>query len=213
MSRPRRARSIWWATKSSPCSSAAMAARWMKLATPEVEYWTRFSITWPSAAGHSSQPMRQPVIAQFFEKVWTNRMRSSVVHDVVERGRARVRAVVDEAAIDLVGDDPEPVPAREIEDGVRVPRGVAVQPVGLAGELTKIARVRGVTARASRSMSSVPAALGRSSVIGTSTGVAPDDADARRRNSARPASGPAPRRRRPRSSRIADLQRVHAADR
>ena len=31
----------------------------------------------PSAAGASSQPMRQPVIAQFFDIVWTNRILSS----------------------------------------------------------------------------------------------------------------------------------------
>ena len=53
------------------------APRCMNAATPEVEYWIRFSITWPSAGGACSQPMRQPVIAQFFEKVLTKRMRSS----------------------------------------------------------------------------------------------------------------------------------------
>lgn len=49
----------------------------MKTGEPEVEYWIRFSITWPKATGASIQPMRQPVIAQFFEKVWTKRTRSS----------------------------------------------------------------------------------------------------------------------------------------
>ena len=34
-------------------------------------------MTGPSSGGASSQPTRQPVIAQFFEKVWTKRIRSS----------------------------------------------------------------------------------------------------------------------------------------
>ena len=49
----------------------------MNCATPEVEYWIRFSITCPSEGCAAIQPMRQPVIAQFFENVLTNRMRSS----------------------------------------------------------------------------------------------------------------------------------------
>ena len=49
----------------------------MNCATPEVEYWIMFSITWPSAGLAMIQPMRQPVIAQFLENVLTNRMRSS----------------------------------------------------------------------------------------------------------------------------------------
>ena len=49
----------------------------MKVATPEVEYWIRFSNIVFSAGCVLIQPMRQPVIAQFFEKVLTNRMRSS----------------------------------------------------------------------------------------------------------------------------------------
>ena len=36
-----------------------------------------FSITGDSAGGASSQPSRQPVIAQFFDSVWTNRILSS----------------------------------------------------------------------------------------------------------------------------------------
>ena len=31
----------------------------------------------PSAGGASSQPTRNPVIAQFFDSVWTNRILSS----------------------------------------------------------------------------------------------------------------------------------------
>ena len=42
--------------------------------TPEVEYCTRFSTIGPSAGGASSQPMRQPVIAQFFDSVCTKRI-------------------------------------------------------------------------------------------------------------------------------------------
>ena len=57
--------------KSSPSSSAVAAPRCTKAATPELEYCTRFSITWPSSGGADSQPMRQPVIAQFFDKVLT----------------------------------------------------------------------------------------------------------------------------------------------
>ena len=45
ISRPRRARSIWWVTKLSPRSIAATAALCMNCATPEVEYWIMFSIT------------------------------------------------------------------------------------------------------------------------------------------------------------------------
>ena len=78
-------------------------------------YCIRFSIVGPSAGGASSQPIRQPVIAQFFDSVWTNRILSSGVHDVVERGRAL--ALVGQPAVDFVGDDPEAVPAREIENG------------------------------------------------------------------------------------------------
>ena len=62
----------------------------------------------------SASRSRQPVIAQFLEKVLTNRMRSSGVHDV-EEGRRAAAAVV-EQRIDLVGDDPQVVPAREVED-------------------------------------------------------------------------------------------------
>ena len=62
----------------SPSSSAAMAARWVKTGTPEVVNCTRFSIVAPSAGGASSQPMRQPVIAQFFDNVCTKRILSLV---------------------------------------------------------------------------------------------------------------------------------------
>ena len=37
----------------------------------------RFSIAAPSADGASSQPIRKPVIAQFFDSVWTNMILSS----------------------------------------------------------------------------------------------------------------------------------------
>ena len=56
---------------------AAVAARCMNTATPEVEYWIMFSITWPSEGCALIQPTRQPVIAQFFENVLTNSTRSS----------------------------------------------------------------------------------------------------------------------------------------
>ena len=50
----------------------------MKAATPEVEYWTRFSITWPSAGGADSQPMRHPVIAKDFDIVKQVMVRSNM---------------------------------------------------------------------------------------------------------------------------------------
>ena len=62
-----------------PARAPRRRARWTKTGVPEVEYWMRFSMTWPSAGGASSQPRRQPVMAQFLEKVWTNRIRSSAV--------------------------------------------------------------------------------------------------------------------------------------
>ena len=71
------ARSTCEARKASPSSSAAIAPRCRNCATPEVEYWTRFSNMRPSDGCAPSQPMRQPVIAQFLEKVLTKRMRSS----------------------------------------------------------------------------------------------------------------------------------------
>ncbi|MNL80890.1 hypothetical protein D3C87_2078530 [compost metagenome] len=40
----------------------------MNCATPELEYWMRFSITCPISGGATSQPSRQPVIDQFLEK-------------------------------------------------------------------------------------------------------------------------------------------------
>jgi hypothetical protein len=55
----------------SPSLRATIAARCMKAATPEVEYWMRFSTICASSTGASSQPIRQPVIAQFFDMVLT----------------------------------------------------------------------------------------------------------------------------------------------
>ncbi len=63
--------------KASPSSIAAIAARWMNAGTPEVVYWMTFSMIGPSAGGASSQPMRQPVIAQFFDNVCRKSTRSS----------------------------------------------------------------------------------------------------------------------------------------
>ena len=48
-------------------SLAAIAARCMKAATPEDEYWTRFSTVSAIQTGHSSQPIRQPVMQKYFE--------------------------------------------------------------------------------------------------------------------------------------------------
>ena len=57
--------------------------------------------------------MRKPVIAQFLDKVWTNRILSSGAITSWKDGRAD--AVIGEAPIDLVGDDPKPMPARDGE--------------------------------------------------------------------------------------------------
>ena len=64
-----------------------------------------------------NQPIRQPVIAQFLENVLTKRMRSSGVHDVHERGGATAAEM--EQRVDLVGDDPETVTARQVENGLK----------------------------------------------------------------------------------------------
>ena len=45
--------------------------------TPDVDAWIKFSITCPRAGSVWIQPIRQPIIAQFFENVLTKRMRSS----------------------------------------------------------------------------------------------------------------------------------------
>ena len=130
-----------------------------KTATPEVGYWTRFSMTWPSAGGASIQPRRQPVIAQFFEKVSTKRMRSASSR--YRERRARV-ALVDEAACRSRRRSTHKPWRRARSSTKRWSSGVAVQPVGLDGELTKIARVRGVTAaRAGRWSSTQPAGVNR----------------------------------------------------
>ena len=50
---------------------------WVKTGTPDEVNWMRFSIAAASAGGASSQPTRKPVIAQFFDSVWTNRILSS----------------------------------------------------------------------------------------------------------------------------------------
>src|SRR5919112_1914309 len=63
--------------KLSPSSIAAIPARWTKTGVPEDWYWIRFSMTCPRAGGASIQPRRQPVMAQFLEKVWTKRILSS----------------------------------------------------------------------------------------------------------------------------------------
>ena len=45
----------------------------MKSGTPEVEYWMRLATAGTDVRPvPSSQPTRQPVIAQFFERVWMN---------------------------------------------------------------------------------------------------------------------------------------------
>ena len=77
MSREARARAICCGDETLAVFEAATPARCMNWATPEVEYWIRFSITWPSEGCAMIHPMRQPVIAQFLENVLTNRMRSS----------------------------------------------------------------------------------------------------------------------------------------
>ena len=106
MSRPCRARASCWREEASPPARAPRhPPAGGRPRRPEVEYWIRFSMIWPSAGGASIQPMRQPVIAQFFENVSTKRMRSPVLANVAEGGRAR--ALVDEAGVDLVGDDPQ----------------------------------------------------------------------------------------------------------
>ena len=133
----------------------------MNCATPEVEYWIRFSITWPSAGCAAIQPMRQPVIAQFLEKVLTKRMRSSGVHHVEERGRARPVAIA-EARVDLVGDDPEAVPAREREQ-----RGEVLARRGPAGRIGR--RDDEERARARRDRGGEPVEVERPAVIAEAT--------------------------------------------
>ena len=49
----------------------------VKAGVPLVLYWMMRSMTGPSSLGACSQPTRQPVMAQFFEKVLASRSRSS----------------------------------------------------------------------------------------------------------------------------------------
>ena len=106
-----RARSTCRRTKSSPSSSADGAARCMKAATPEVEYWTRFSMHRAERSGGAdpadAPAGHRPVLGEGVDE------EDAVVRigDVVE-GRRRARPVIDEAAVDLVGDDPEAALAR-----------------------------------------------------------------------------------------------------
>ena len=63
------------------------------------------------------QPIRQPVIAQFFEKVLTNRMRSP--SSMMSRKEAARLPPKWKQRVDLVGDDPQALAARQVENGAK----------------------------------------------------------------------------------------------
>ena len=113
-------------------------------------------------------------MAQFLEKVWTKRIVVLRLHHIAEGRRApvdRERRIVDEAAIDLVGDDPEAVAAGKVEEPRADRRGSPSSRSGLEGELMTIARVRGVIAFSIRSKSRCQPFA--SMISGTATGLAP----------------------------------------
>src|SRR5690349_18530512 len=69
LSRSRRNSAATSVMKASPSSAAAAPARWMKTGAQEVLYSTILASPCISAGGATSQPSRQPVIAQDFEKL------------------------------------------------------------------------------------------------------------------------------------------------
>ena len=99
-------------TNGSPSRIAAMPARCRKVGEPLVLNSISFSIVGSRSGGITTQPSRQPVIAQVFEKLLTTISRSSGSRGHEKRRRHLV--AIDDAVIDLVGDDPQPAPAREI---------------------------------------------------------------------------------------------------
>ena len=133
----------------SPSSSAAMAARWVKTGTPEVVNCTRFSIT-----GAERRRRLQPADAPARHRpVLRQRLHEQNLvagrHDVVERtarGRRRRSGGRRFRRRRSTGRAGARAPGRASSSS-----RVATKPVGLAGELKKMARVAGVTAAASRS--------------------------------------------------------------
>ena len=136
---PPRARSTCSRTKSSPSSSAATAPRCMKAATPEVEYWMRFSIT-PPSVGRRADPADAPAGHRPVLGEGVDEEDAVVLLHRRRRRRARARAVEDEAAVDLVGDDPEAALAGKREDGAKLVLGR--RPAGRVGRRVDEDRAR-----------------------------------------------------------------------
>jgi len=156
----------------------------------------------PSAGGASSQPTRNPVIASSSTGLDEQNL---VVrrHHVMERGRAG--AVVGQAAVDLVGDDPEVLRASESErrreflaggdKAGRIGREFRKMPLSPVSPPRRAGRRRGSSA--------LPAKRDRNGARARSF----DRTD----EFGRRATGSAPRR--PRQGQAhGDLDRMHAAD-
>ena len=127
-------------------------------------------------------------------------------HHVVERGRAG--AVVGDAAVDLVGDDPKPMPARDRQRrGDFLARRDEAGRVGGRVEENEAGRRR----HRARELVRIEAPAAASVERGRARR-ARRRFQARRQNWARPARGSAPRRPGPTIEPGRDLDRVHAAD-
>ena len=103
--------------KASPCGdSAASAPYCAKCVAPVLLAWAIIRIGGrPAILGCTSQPMRQPVIAQGLEKLLMTNTASSSLGDLQERRRMR-RAVIDQRAVDFVADDGDAASRGEIQD-------------------------------------------------------------------------------------------------
>ena len=78
---------------------------------------------WASAAGASIQPMRQPGHGPVLRQGLDVEDLLVVFRDIVEGGRACVDAearVMEEAPVDLVGDDPQIMLAGEVAHGAQI---------------------------------------------------------------------------------------------
>ena len=151
--------------------SASTAPTWANVATPLIV----LMMSWPnvSTSGSGHDRVAQPPAGHRV------RLGEAVEHDR-PLGHARQRgdrdvlgAVVHDAAVDLVGEDPQVVRDRPARRSARGRSRVSTPPVGLAGELMTRSRVRGVISEASSSTSSRKSFAIR---IGIGTGVAADEA-------------------------------------
>ena len=164
-SMPSRQRSRMVSTRPSPFVSAASAPSWIGPDVPLFMSWV-ICATWGATdAGCVSQPTRQPVIAQLFEKLLIASARSSGSACARIEG-AHARALEVEPVVDLVRDDPDAALAAEVEKRLESRRGCSTQPVGLAGVENTMARVRASQRANSLSRSSRQSLSTKSSATG-----------------------------------------------